>query len=150
MSDCLGYGIHGSVYTAESQPETLEAQTKFAIKLYRREADYERELDVYLRLKTFGVKAVRGCHVPQLLGHDEELLAIEMTLVTPPYVLDFAGAYLDRAPAFSDEVMDDWRAEKAEHFGKRWRDVLAVLEIFEHKYGIIIQDINPGNINFGD
>ncbi len=108
-----------------------------AIKVYRRYSDFERERDVYFRLAEFEVTAVRGCQIPSMLAYDEELWAIEMSLVQPPYVLDFAGAYLDHAPTFSDEVMDEWRAEKAEHFGKRWRDVLAVLEIFEHKYGII-------------
>jgi hypothetical protein len=150
VRDVLGYGIHGSVYATESQPYPNRAMAKSAIKLYRRFADYERERDVYFRLAEYGVDEVRGCHVPCLLAHDEELLAIEMTLVTPPYLLVFAGAYLDHAPTFSDEVMDEWHAEKAEHFGARWRDVLAILEIFEEKYGIIIQDINPGNINFGD
>jgi len=30
----------------------------------------------------------------------DDLLAIEMTIVTPPFILDFAGAYLDPAPDF--------------------------------------------------
>jgi hypothetical protein len=85
-----------------------------------------------------------------LLNHDDELWVIEMTLVRPPYVLDFAGAYLDRAPSYSEEVMAEWEAEKAEQFGRRWRDVRAIMEILEHKYGVILQDINLGNISFGD
>jgi len=34
---------------------------------------------------------ILGFHVPQLLGADDELMAIEMTIVSPPYLLDFAG-----------------------------------------------------------
>jgi hypothetical protein len=91
-----------------------------AIKAYRREVDYFREVDVYHRLHQKKITQIRGCQVPQLLGHDENWLVIEMTLVTRPFVLDFAGAYLDRAPDFSEEVMADWRADKEEQFGKRW------------------------------
>jgi hypothetical protein len=72
-----------------------------------------------------------------------------MTMVKRPFVLDFAGAYLDHAPDFSEEVMSDWRAEKQEQFGKHWGEVQVILRFLEG-YGIFMVDINPGNISFGD
>ena len=64
-------------------------------------------------------------------------------------MLDFAGAYLDWRPDFSEEVMAQWHAEKLEQFGKRWTDAQAVLWGLE-KYGVFMADVNPGNISFGD
>src|SRR6266436_4248684 len=77
------------------------------------------------------------------------LWIIEMSLVSPPYVLDFAGAYLDWAPDFSEEVMADWRAEKQEQFEQHWPEVQAILAVLE-TYGVFMVDVNPGNISFGD
>jgi len=34
--------------------------------------------------------------IPKLIGYDDDLLTIEMTIVSPPFCLDSAGAYLDR------------------------------------------------------
>ena len=77
------------------------------------------------------------------------LLVLEMTVVKRPFVLDFAGAFLDDGPDFSDEVLADWRAEKQEQFGARWPEVQAVLRIIEG-YGVFMLDVNPGNVSFGD
>lgn len=52
---------------------------------------------------------------------DDERQIIEMTVVSRPYLLDFAGAYLDRPPDYPPEVMDEWRSEKAEQFGGDWQ-----------------------------
>jgi hypothetical protein len=45
---------------------------------------------------------------------------VEMEIVQPPFVLDFAGAYLDRRPDFPEDVYAEWQAEKAEQFGDDW------------------------------
>jgi hypothetical protein len=141
----LGAGVHGIVFAALSQAEDGQP----AVKVHERELFYQRERDVYFRLQDRGVTSVRGCNVPKLLGYDDRLWVIEMTIVARPFVLDFAGAYLDQAPEFSEEVMADWRAEKAEQFEGRWPEVQAILASFR-SLGIIIQDVNPGNISFGD
>jgi hypothetical protein len=130
----------------------VESQTvtgKSAIKVHEREADYCRERDVYLRLGECDVTAVRGCAVPELLDYDDELWVIEMTVVTRPFVLDFAGAFLDKPPDFSEEVLADWRAEKQEQFGPRWPEVQAILGFLEG-LGVFLLDVNPGNVSFGD
>jgi hypothetical protein len=149
LTEELGHGVHGSVFTSEGQSQHLLFPFRSAIKVYRREEDYFRELGVYGRLEEKKIAQIRGCHVPQLLGYDENWLVLEMTVVTRPFVLDFAGAYLDRAPDFSEEVMADWRADKQEQFGKRWPEVQAILAVLE-THGVFMEDVHPGNIAFAD
>jgi hypothetical protein len=84
--------------------------------------------------------------VPQLIRYDDALLAIEMTVVTRPFVLDFAGAFLDRPPDFSEEVVAEWRAEKQDQFGKRWREAEGIVRELE-SYGIYMIDVSPNNIS---
>ena len=74
-----------------------------------------------------GVVKIRNFEVPQLIDFDDDLWVIEMTIVIRPFVLDFAGAYLDRAPDFSEEVMADWYEQKREQFGKNWPEAQAIL-----------------------
>jgi hypothetical protein len=72
-----------------------------------------------------------------------------MTVVDRPFVLDFAGAYLDEAPQFSEEVMADWLADKQEQFGTRWPEVQRILGGME-MHGVFMVDVNPGNVAFAD
>ncbi len=72
-----------------------------------------------------------------------------MTVVSRPFVLDFAGAELDNPPDFSEEVLADWRAEKRDQFGERWAEVEAILGSLEG-HGIFMLDVNPGNVSFED
>src|SRR5262249_4172286 len=81
----LGFGVHGIVFSAECQTEGGRS----ALKVHERGADYARERDVYLRLQEHDLTVIRGCNVPQLIAFDDELWIIEMTVVTPPFVLDF-------------------------------------------------------------
>ena len=96
-----------------------------AIKVHKQEPDYCRERDAYLRLREHEITIIRGCNVPELIAYDDELWIIQMTVVARPFVLDFGGAFLDRPPEFSEEVLAEWRVEKLEQFGKRWPDVQA-------------------------
>jgi hypothetical protein len=74
---------------------------------------------------------ILGFNVPQLIRADDKLHVIEMTIVTRPFVLDFAGAYLDQPPDFPEDIWTDWESEKRDQFDVRWptvRRVLAALE----------------------
>jgi hypothetical protein len=144
LGERLGAGVQGIVFSAENQVEGGQS----AVKVHRRGADYSRERNAYLRLTECGITSIGPCNVPELIAFDDGLWVVEMTIVTRPFVLDFGGAYLDHAPDFSDEVLADWRAEKREQFGDRWADVLAILRFLEG-YGIVLIDVNPGNISFG-
>jgi hypothetical protein len=143
LREQLGYGIHGIVFVAGSQTRPGAS----AIKVHERETSFCRERDVYLRLRDRGVLEIRGCHVPQLLRYDDELWVIEMEVVKRPFVLDFAGAYLDTPPDYSDEAVAEWRANKQEQFGDRWPEVEVILASLE-RYGVFLADVSPSNIAF--
>ena len=122
---------------------------KIAIKVHLLAESYLREKEAYQRLKGAGISTILRFNVPELLGYDDELRVIEMTVVARPFVLDFAGAYLDIPPDFSDEVWAEWEAEKMEQFGARWPTVQAVLGAFE-ELDIHLLDVTPNNIAFLD
>jgi hypothetical protein len=143
LGDQLGFGVHGIVFVAASKTKP----GRVAIKVHEREESYGRERDVYLRLRDRGVRQIRGFHVPQLLRHDDELWVIEMEIVTRPFVLDFADAYLDEPPDYPDEVLAEWRAEKREQFGDRWPEVELILLTLE-RYGVYLTDVSLGNVAF--
>jgi hypothetical protein len=147
LGEEIGFGVHGTVFVIESQTESGEIES--AIKVHERSEPYRRERDVYLRLQKHGVTEIRGCRVPRLVRFDDELSVIEMSVVTRPFVLDFAGAQLDRPPQFPEEVLADWIAEKQEQFGARWPEVQAILRALQI-YGIYMEDVTPGNISFAD
>jgi len=141
----LGHGIHGIVYAAERNTEPGNV----AIKVHRSREVHERERDIYLRLREAGVVEVLGFNVPKLIRSDDELMVIEMTIVSRPFVLDFAGAYLDSPPKFSDEIWSEWEAEKRDQFEARWAKVQAVLSALE-ELDIYMVDVSPSNIAFAD
>jgi hypothetical protein len=139
----LGLGVDGIVFKAEFQSEARFS----ALKAYWHDGSFHRERDVYLRLRDRRIEVVRSSNVPQLVGFDDELQVLEMTIVTPPFVLDFAKATLDHAPDFSEEVLADWLAAKADEFGPRWPEVQAILRVLE-VHGIFMNDASARNITW--
>ncbi|HVC95813.1 MAG TPA: hypothetical protein VND64_19130 [Pirellulales bacterium] len=141
LGQSLGFGVHGRVWATDC---------KSAVKAFAPDRPhYARERDIYLRLEERSVSEIRGFHVPQLLGFDDELWIIEMSIVRPPFALDFAGAYLDERPDFSEETWAEWETDKQEQFGANWPHVRLVLAAFE-RYGIFISDVTPNNIRFAE
>ena len=145
LGERLGFGIHGSVHVVEHKIK----RDKSAIKSHRATEFYLRERAVYERLSRAGISDILGFHVPQLIRADDELQVIEMTIVTRPFVLDFAGAYVGAPPEFSVDIWADWEADKREQFGERWTTVRAVMDALED-LGIYMVDVSPSNIAFLD
>jgi hypothetical protein len=143
LAETLGSGKDGIVLVAKHKAKPANV----AIKVLRFDELYLREKNVYQRLAKMAIRTVLGFNVPQLLSHDDELRIIEMTIVKRPFVLDFAGAYLDVRPEFPAEVWADWETEKREQFEGRWPAVQKVLTAFE-ELGIYLLDASPGNIAF--
>jgi hypothetical protein len=141
----LGYGVHGTVFSARNQTDPDQS----AVKVHERERFYRRERDVYRRLAEEGVKSVLDFRVPRMLNSDDELWVIEMTVVSPPFVLDFAGAYLDEPPDYPDDVLAEWDQEKREQFGERWPTVQAILRRLQG-FGVFLADVTANNIRFAD
>ena len=132
----LGAGYDGVVF---------ETDRRSAIKSLRYSELFERERDVYLRLFDRQVLEVCGCRVPRLLDYSDRLQVIEIGIVKPPFVLDFAGAYLDRRPDFPEDVYAEWQAEKAEQFGEDWPLVQSIMAVLAG-IGVYLADVKPGNI----
>lgn len=95
-----------------------------AVKFLANPESYARERDVYMTLKRLGIEEICSHFVPILVRADDAFLAIEMTVVPPPFLLDFVSAYPEsKAPEFPPEVWEDWYAEEAEQFGSNWPKV---------------------------
>jgi hypothetical protein len=140
--DLLGYGSDGNVWRSSA---------KSAIKVLSHEKTYRVELECYRRLKEAGVQQVGDFNVPMLEGYDDDLWVIEMSIVQPPYLLDFAKAYLDRPPPYiyDEQMMANAMAEWRERFGRRWTRVNSAISLLR-KYGIYYIDPMPANICYGD
>ena len=143
VESCLGVGTQGSVFTVSNSTGT----TRHAVKFHDREVAYLRERDVYQRVSELEVIYVCGHRIPILIAYDDDRLAIEMTIVSPPFCLDFGGAYLDRRPDYYPEVWADWREQKSEAFEANWPAVVRIISALE-QFGIYVADVNPGNIRF--
>jgi len=107
------------------------------------------ELRVYQHFKQLGVKQIGLLRVPLLRGYDERLLVIEMSYVTPPYLIDF-GKSKFKKPDFDQEAISMWEAQIAERFGENAGDVMQIHHQLWRKYGIYHGDPSPYNFNFGD
>lgn len=132
----LGSGYDGNVLATNRQS---------ALKVFKHHASFQRERDVYLRLQTLRLERVRRCQVPALIDFDDLFGVLEISIVRPPFVLDFAGARLDRPHQFPPDVWDEWRTEKQEQFGSDWPEVRLIIAAFE-RFGIYLGDVHPGNV----
>lgn len=122
-----------------------------AVKFFDRLDRFQRELEVYCILQAKGIACIAAHNVPELADWDEELLAIEMSIVERPFVLDFAGAKLPaEVPDFDPEILEEHHERMREMFGDRLDDALHVAALFERETGFILLDIHPGNIAFAD
>jgi hypothetical protein len=143
LAERLGFGVHGIIFVAENKSKS----GKTAVKAHHEAEPYRRERSVYERLKQAGVTELSGFNVPQLIDADDSLRVIEMSIVMRPFVLDFAGAYLDAPPDFPADVWADWEAGKQEQFEARWPAVKAVLAALE-ELSIYMVDVSPSNVAF--
>lgn len=138
----LGFGREGDV---------LATDRPSAVKLFHETPPFRRELEVYQTLSAADITSIAGHHVPRLLRHDADLLAIEMSIVTPPFVLDFAGARTEAEAAlfdFEEHVIEEHHARLADLYGDDWTKVLTVIEEFARRTGYVLMDIKPGNVSF--
>jgi hypothetical protein len=136
----LGFGRDGEVYLTDRNT---------AVKFSIARETFVRERGVYEWLAEAKITQIAGHAVPELIRADDELMAIEMTVVTPPFILDFASAYpVDEAPDFPEDAWDEWRERKREEFESLWPDVEFVLSEFQRLTGFVLLDVNSGNIRF--
>ncbi|MCG8585440.1 MAG: hypothetical protein MI757_12080 [Pirellulales bacterium] len=103
----LGFGQDGIVYSTDDRT---------AVKFYEYERSYTVERDVYLRLRAESVQRIGQFKVPEILQWDDELWVVQMTFVSPPFVLDFAKCHLDRPPDYPAETILETRRTQRELF----------------------------------
>jgi hypothetical protein len=138
LDDRLGSGKDGTVW---------KTSARSALKVFRLAESYRRELAVYHRLEQHEITDVCGHAVPTLHRHDDGLLAIEMSIVRPPFVLDFASAHLDRRVDFPADVLAVHQEHLHDVFGDRLPKAAAILARLT-RLGIHMTDIHLGNIAF--
>lgn len=144
LGEELGAGTQGVVFRAIDNVEGEWA----AVKTHFSEPSFRAESEVHRCLDELRVSEVAGFAVPRLVRLDESLLAIEMSIVSPPYVLDFGGAEIgDDPPEFPEDTLALWEQERREQFGDCWPVVRHVIAEFQ-KLGIHLLDVSPGNIAF--
>ena len=137
--DVVGGGKDGSVYKSSGRS---------AVKLVSNAEVYRKELAAYQLLRERRVEAVNQFEVPRLVSFHDDLQAIEMTLVKPPYIVDFASAILDEDWREDDQLQEQLHERVFELFDDRAADVLAALERLATLHGVHLLDAHPANITF--
>jgi hypothetical protein len=122
-----------------------------AIKVIRNRKNYADELACYVRLRAENVRELCGFAVPCLVGSDDELMAIEMSIVQKPFVLDFGKVYFDggQFAAYGVKELARGRAAAQATYGDQWPKVAMLLHVLEERFGIYYVDPRPGNIECG-
>jgi hypothetical protein len=120
-----------------------------AIKVFSHDEKFRNELAAYERLEERDVQNVLGFWIPKLIRASPALMIIEMTIVPPPFLVDFSQATID-AEADFPEGLDEWWERLGEVFGNRLPKVQAVFYELKRLTGISYYDLAPRNMNFGD
>jgi len=77
------------------------------LKCLRFERLYRNERNVDQRLALLECDEIAGFNVPRLINFDDSLWIVEIQIVSPPFVLDFAGAALDRPSSVFAEMSEE-------------------------------------------
>ena len=140
LTERFGFGQDGLVYATNQES---------VLKCLRFERLYQNERNVYQRLALLECDEIAGFNVPKLINSDDQLWIVEIQIVSPPFVLDFAGASLDKESRIfaemSEESLDEWTEARIEMYGDDWPRVETLLaELRKRK--IFLSDVKPGNI----
>jgi hypothetical protein len=138
LTDRLGGGTDGEVW---------KTNRKTAVKVFQYQKNYRMELSCYQRLSQHRITKIRQFAVPRLIESDDELLVIEMSIVTVPCLIDFGKAYLDGEPDHSAETWADHHRQQREIWEDKYNEVQAVLWSLR-QIGIYYRDAKPGNLMF--
>src|SRR6185312_9895220 len=106
------------------------------------------ELAAYKRLYARGVFDVIGMAIPRLVKFHSKHLVIEMSIVQPPFLLDFVQATIDRPFEFEAGGEEAWWQSVAMTFGDRFELARDVFYALQQKTGIYYYDLAPRNMNF--
>ena len=138
MDSPLGHGTDGSVW---------KSSEKTAVKALELQRSYSIEVECYKRFKKRNLRVLDGFAVPEMLGFNDDLLVIEMRIVTPPFILDFAKAWLDGPMEFEEGGHEEWLQDCEDRFESNWPKVSLLLAALR-QFGIYYYDAKPANITF--
>lgn len=144
LTDRLGDGKDGNVFKTKGRR---------AVKFLISEELYRRELRAYQILRERNIDQIAGFNIPYLYRHDDPLRAIEMSIVQPPFLLDFASAYtIDEYNRFefTDDVLGETETKHLEMFDDRWPIVNDLCNAFTRETGLILLDLSPNNVRFAN
>ncbi|MEW4490004.1 hypothetical protein AB1L42_18115 [Thalassoglobus sp. JC818] len=139
INEKLGGGQDGDVF------KTSEGT---AVKVFKYKNLFQRECEVYTRIfeeKIADLIGKENFNIPTLLEYDDTLGIIEMEIVQPPYILDFAGASLDSPKDLTEDQHIEWELENIDRFGDSWDRVQTALAIFR-RFKIYLYDLSLNNI----
>lgn len=140
--DQLGDGKDGVV---------LKTGQGSAVKFLRDRDTYMRERRAYEILRAINLDEIEGHQIPRMVRHADDLLAIEFTIVKPPFLLDFAAAYSEvemQRLNFPSEVLEEREQHWSELFGEKWPNVIAIRDAFRRQTGLYLLDLSLNNIRF--
>jgi hypothetical protein len=138
----LGEGKDGQVF---------QTATMSAVKFLHEVHYYNREIRAYRLLKELQITRIAGFKVPELVRDDDTIWAIEMTIVRPPFILDFVSAHTDEEiewMGFTEDVVSEREAFWQERFGERWLKVSQIRDEFHRQTGLTLLDLSHNNIRF--
>ena len=124
--DKLGFGVSGVVF--------LSPGGTTAIKIHQRLRSFQVELQAYEIITKHGLFDICGLSIPRLLHYDTKMRIIEMTVVEPPYLLDFAGVTFEPID-FSTDTQREIGLKIERQFGTNAHFAYLVQHELE-KYGI--------------
>ena len=88
------------------------------MKVHRYHERFHKELATYRRLAERKIVRLKGFEFPQLVNYDEELHILELSIVSPPCILDFVEVGLGKKPGNFDQ--EPIEAQQSKQFGNDW------------------------------
>jgi hypothetical protein len=119
-----------------------------AVKIHKNIESFNKELAAYQRLYDHRVQSFMGFAIPTLMTYSSKLQVLEISIVKPPCMLDFAAATVDKPNDFSDEAMEIWWADVADAFGDDFGVAADVFWAMKEEHGIFYWDLKPRNLQF--
>jgi hypothetical protein len=121
-----------------------------ALKIHGQFESYRAERNAYIRFRDLDIDEIGGLAVPSLRAFDDELFAIEMGIVAPPFIVDFASAFLDTPPDFIEDEGHALHDMIRARFDERADEVIGLYEDLVASAAVYLSDFHRHNIKFAD
>lgn len=141
--------ITGAEFDSGTQGHIWRTDRQTALKVHIYQESYLTEAEAYMRLHDRSIRESEGFTIPRMYSRDDGLLAIEMQIVFPPFILDFASARFDSRPDLIEDEGHTLHDRIRDRFGSaRAAKVIDICDDLAARAGIYLLDPHPGNIKF--